>query len=142
MATGDKVLALLGAKALCRGSLALAATGALGGLGVWLTDDVGRWFARLSSPVCRCRSPCRALRRTFQGAKLLSAPIRFWRLSSRYADSGSSSHRKGPCPGAAHLSQQEQSMHLLAAGRSGRFTKETPADRPDGPFFRLRLFQT
>src|SRR5690606_17349866 len=44
MTTGDKVLALLGAKAVCCGLLVFAATGALGGLGVWLTDGAGRWL--------------------------------------------------------------------------------------------------
>ena len=38
METGDKVLILLGAKVACCGLLALAATGALGGLLGWLTD--------------------------------------------------------------------------------------------------------
>ncbi|MGH6894945.1 MAG: hypothetical protein ACREJ5_00120 [Geminicoccaceae bacterium] len=44
MATGDKVLVLLLAKVACCVGLTLAATGALGGLGVWLLDGAGRWL--------------------------------------------------------------------------------------------------
>jgi membrane protein implicated in regulation of membrane protease activity len=44
MTTGDKVLALLGAKAVCCGLLVLAATGALGGVGAWLTGGPGPWL--------------------------------------------------------------------------------------------------
>jgi hypothetical protein len=42
MHTGDKVLALLGAKAVCCGLLVLAATGTLGGALAWLIDGPGR----------------------------------------------------------------------------------------------------
>ena len=44
METGDKVLVLLLAKVACCVGLTLAATGALGGLGVWLLDGAGRWL--------------------------------------------------------------------------------------------------
>jgi hypothetical protein len=44
METGDKVLALLGAKALCCVALVLAATGVLGGFGAWLIDGTGGWL--------------------------------------------------------------------------------------------------
>jgi len=44
METGDKVLVLLLAKLACCVGLTLAATGALGGLGVWLLDGAGRWL--------------------------------------------------------------------------------------------------
>jgi hypothetical protein len=44
METGDKVLALLLAKVACCVGRTLAATGALGGLGVWLLDGAGRWL--------------------------------------------------------------------------------------------------
>jgi hypothetical protein len=43
METGDKVLVLLVAKIACCIGLTLAATGVLGGLGVWLLDGAGRW---------------------------------------------------------------------------------------------------
>jgi uncharacterized membrane protein len=42
METGDKVLVLLLAKVACCVGLTLAATGALGGFGVWLLDGAGR----------------------------------------------------------------------------------------------------
>jgi len=42
MHTGDKVLALLGAKAACCGLLVLAATGTLGAALAWLVDGPGR----------------------------------------------------------------------------------------------------
>lgn len=41
MSTGDGVLALLAAKAVCCGALVLAATGALGGALTWFLD---RWI--------------------------------------------------------------------------------------------------
>lgn len=41
METGDKVLALLGAKALCCVALVLAATGLLGRFGAWLVNGAG-----------------------------------------------------------------------------------------------------
>ena len=44
METGDKVLVLLLAKIACCFGLAPAATGALGGLGVWLLDGASRWL--------------------------------------------------------------------------------------------------
>lgn len=44
MDTGDKVLALFVAKALCCPLLALAAGGALGGFGVRLIDGPGKWW--------------------------------------------------------------------------------------------------
>lgn len=44
MENGDKVLLVLLAKVACCFGLALAATGALGGLGVWLLDGAGRWL--------------------------------------------------------------------------------------------------
>lgn len=44
METGDKVLAVLGAKIACCGLLVLAAAGLLGGLGAWLTEGPGRWL--------------------------------------------------------------------------------------------------
>lgn len=45
MHTGDKVLALLGAKVVCCGLLALAAAGMLGGgLAAWLFEGPGRWL--------------------------------------------------------------------------------------------------
>lgn len=44
METGDKVLALLGAKVLCCVALVLAATGVLGGFGAWLIDGAGGWL--------------------------------------------------------------------------------------------------
>jgi hypothetical protein len=44
METGDKVLVPLLAKFACCFGLALAATGALGGLGAWLLDGAGRWL--------------------------------------------------------------------------------------------------
>jgi len=44
METGDKVLVLLAAKVACCLGLTLAATGALGGVGMWLLDDAGRWI--------------------------------------------------------------------------------------------------
>ena len=44
METGDKVLMLLLAKVACCVGLALAATGALSGLGVWLLEGPGRWL--------------------------------------------------------------------------------------------------
>ena len=44
METGDKVLVLLLSKVACCVGLTLAATGALGGLGVWLLDGAGRWL--------------------------------------------------------------------------------------------------
>jgi hypothetical protein len=43
LGTGDKILLLLLAKVVCCFGLALAATGALAGLGVWLLDGPGRW---------------------------------------------------------------------------------------------------
>lgn len=45
METGDKVMVVLGAKALCCFLLALAAAGALGGFGAWLIGGMGRWVA-------------------------------------------------------------------------------------------------
>ena len=45
METGDKVLVLLLAKVACCVGLTLAATGALGGLGVWLLAG-GCWAPR------------------------------------------------------------------------------------------------
>jgi len=44
METGDRVLILLGAKIACCVLMALAAVGALGGLGLSLTDGLGRWL--------------------------------------------------------------------------------------------------
>jgi hypothetical protein len=44
METGGKVLVLLLAKVACCVGLTLAATGALGSLGVWLLDGAGRWL--------------------------------------------------------------------------------------------------
>ncbi|MGE0333868.1 MAG: hypothetical protein AB7Q76_01140 [Gammaproteobacteria bacterium] len=44
METGDKVLALPGAKAVCRIAPLLAATGVLGGFGAWLIDGTGGWL--------------------------------------------------------------------------------------------------
>jgi hypothetical protein len=44
METGDRVLLVLLAKVACCFGLALAATGALGGLGVWVLDGAGRWL--------------------------------------------------------------------------------------------------
>jgi hypothetical protein len=43
MTTGDKVLALLGAKAACCSLLALAGTGALGGAFAWFMDRSLAW---------------------------------------------------------------------------------------------------
>ena len=50
METGDKVLVLLLAKVACCVGLTLAATGALGGVGVWLLDGAadGCWGPRWS----------------------------------------------------------------------------------------------
>lgn len=44
MNTGDKVLAILGAKALCCGLLVLASTGALGGVFGWFLDRAVGWL--------------------------------------------------------------------------------------------------
>ncbi len=44
MKTGDKVLALLGAKALCCVLLILASTGALGGAFAWFLDQSIGWL--------------------------------------------------------------------------------------------------
>lgn len=44
MNTGDKVLAILGAKALCCGLLVLASTGALGGTFGWFLDRWAGWL--------------------------------------------------------------------------------------------------
>ena len=44
METGDKVLALLGAKVICCVALVLAATGVPGGFGAWLIDGAGGWL--------------------------------------------------------------------------------------------------
>ncbi len=44
MTTGDKVLALLAAKAICCVLLALAATGALGGAFAWFMDRSIGWI--------------------------------------------------------------------------------------------------
>lgn len=41
--TGDKVLALLGAKAMCCGLLVLSATGTLGGAFAWFMDRSIGW---------------------------------------------------------------------------------------------------
>ena len=48
MEAGDKVLVLLLAKAACCVGLTLAATGALGGLGIWLLNGAGRWLGAAS----------------------------------------------------------------------------------------------
>lgn len=48
METGDKVPVPLLAKAACCFGLALAATGALGGLSVWLLDGASRWLLALA----------------------------------------------------------------------------------------------
>ena len=44
MNTGDKVLAILGAKALCCGLLVLASTGALGSVFGWFLDRSVGWI--------------------------------------------------------------------------------------------------
>lgn len=94
MTTGDKVLALLGAKAVCCGLLVLAATGALGGIGVWLTDGAGRW---LMGGAILVAIVAIVFRRRYRIARSTSAPQ--WTLVTsntlRVQDSQSRHRRSG-----------------------------------------------
>ena len=74
METGDKVLVLLLAKMACCVGLTLAATGALGSLGVWLLDGAGRWLLGAALVGLTLAVVFRSSKRTAVGSLAEGAP--------------------------------------------------------------------